>query len=111
MSAFLVINRQYYGMGPVRTVYGFQSMGAGLGMALGGLLVGVIFDTFGSYDIAWIISIAASMAGVVVILTLESTSRMLIPNWEDSLPPEARSSTPTQREGPAATAPRPAEAD
>ena len=111
MSAFLVINRQYYGMGPVRTVYGFQSMGAGLGMALGGLLVGIIFDTFGSYDIAWIISIAASMAGVLVILTLESTSRMLIPNWEESLPPEARSSTPTQREAPPTTTPRPAEAD
>ncbi|HCP22895.1 MAG TPA: hypothetical protein DIT90_02100, partial [Dehalococcoidia bacterium] len=31
MSAFLVVNRQYYGMGPVRTVFGFQSMGAGLG--------------------------------------------------------------------------------
>jgi MFS family permease len=111
MSAFLVINRQYYGMGPVRTVYGFQSMGAGLGMALGGLLVGIIFDTFGSYDIAWIISIAASMAGVLVILTLEPTSRMLIPNWEDSLPEEARSPSPTQREAPPTTTPRPAEAD
>ena len=93
MSAFLVINRQYYGMGPVRTVYGFQTLGAGLGMALGGLLGSVIYDLRGSYDLAWIISIAASLGGMVCILLLEPTSRMLIPNWEDSLPQEARSTT------------------
>lgn len=92
MSAFLVINRQYYGMGPVRTVFGFQSMGAGLGMALGGLIGGVIYDILGSYDIAWVISIAASLGGVVAILFLESTSRILIPDWEDSLPTGARES-------------------
>ena len=91
MSAFIVINRQYYGLGPVRTVFGFQVLGASLGMALGGLIGSVIFDTFGSYDIAWGISVAASLFGMVCILLLESTSRVLIPKWEDSLPPEARS--------------------
>lgn len=94
MSAFIVINRQYYGFGPVRTVFGWQHLGSGFGMALGGLVGSVIFDTFGSYDIAWIISIAGSLAGVVFILLLEPTSRILIPHWEDSLPPEARSSAP-----------------
>ena len=91
MSAFLVINRQYYGMGPVRTIFGFQSMGAGSGMAIGGLLGGVIFDLTGGYQWAWIVSIAASIAGAVSILMLEPTSKQLIPNWEDSLPPEAKS--------------------
>ncbi|MCH8282279.1 MAG: MFS transporter, partial [Chloroflexi bacterium] len=90
MSAFLVINRQYYGMGPVRTIFGFQNLGSGLGMALGGLLGGVVYDLFGSYDIAWMISIATSLGGAVFILFLEPTTRVLIPNWEDSLPPEAR---------------------
>ena len=90
MSAFLVINRQYYGMGPVRTIFGFQNMASGLGMALGGLLGGVVYDLFGSYDIAWMISIATSLGGAVFILFLEPTTRVLIPNWEDSLPPEAR---------------------
>jgi MFS family permease len=96
MSAFIVINRQYYGVGPVRTVFGFQQFGASLGMALGGLIGSVIFDMFGSYDIAWLISIAASLGGVVCILLLEPTSRLLIPDWEASLPPEARSSVPTR---------------
>lgn len=90
MSAFIVINRQYFGMGPVRTVFGFQSLGSGLGMALGGLLGGVVYDYFGSYDIAWVISIAASLGGAACILLLEPTSRLLIPNWEESLPAEAR---------------------
>ena len=40
----------------------------------------------GSYDLAWIISIVASLAGVVFILLLESSSRVLIPDWEKSLP-------------------------
>tara|TARA_B100001123_G_scaffold84517_2_gene96790 strand:+ start:3802 stop:5145 length:1344 start_codon:yes stop_codon:yes gene_type:complete len=93
MSAFLVVNRQYYGMGPVRTVFGFQSMGAGLGMALGGLIGSVIYDVFGSYDLAWVVSLVASLGGVLGILSMESTKRELIPDWEGSLPEEAR--TPT----------------
>ena len=91
MSAFLVINRQYYGMGPVRTIFGFQQMGSGIGMAIGGLMLGVIVDLTGSYDMVWIISVAASLGGAAAILFLEPTSRPLIPDWEDSLPVEARS--------------------
>ena len=94
MSAFLVINRQYYGMGPVRTIFGFQNLGSGVGMAVGGLLGGVIFDLFGSYDIAWIISIATSLGGAAFILLLEPTSRLLMPDWEDALPVEARTPAP-----------------
>jgi MFS family permease len=96
MSAFIIINRQYYGMGPVRTVFGWQHLGSGLGMAMGGLIGSAIFDIFGSYDIAWLISIAASLGGVVCILLLEPTSRILIPRWEESLPPEARSTRPAK---------------
>ncbi|HEY7709076.1 MAG TPA: MFS transporter [Candidatus Entotheonella sp.] len=97
MSAFIVINRQYYGLGPVRTVFGFQQFGSSLGMALGGLIGSVIFDTLGSYDMAWLVSMAASLGGMVCILLLEPTSRLLIPNWEASLPPEAGLSAPSHR--------------
>ncbi len=90
MSAFLVVNRQYFGMGPVRTVFGIQSMGAGLGMALGGLVGSVIYDSFGSYNIAWVVSLVASMGGMLAIFMMESTKRVLIPDWEQSLPPEAQ---------------------
>ena len=94
MSAFLVVNRQYFGMGPVRTVFGIQSMGAGLGMALGGLVGSVIYDTFGSYDIAWIVSLVASLAGMAAIFSMESTKNELIPDWEQSLPQEAQTPAP-----------------
>jgi MFS family permease len=93
MSAFLVINRQYYGMGPVRAIFGFQNMGSGVGMAIGGFMGLVIADRYG-FDIAWIISIVASLAGAACILLLQSTSRVLIPNWEDALPAEARTPAP-----------------
>ena len=93
MSAFLVINRQYYGMGPVRAIFGFQNMGSGVGMAIGGFMGLVIADRYG-FDIAWIISIVASLGGAACILLLQSTSRVLIPNWEDALPAEARTPAP-----------------
>ena len=93
MSAFLVINRQYYGMGPVRTIFGFQNMGSGVGMAIGGFMGLVMADRYG-FDIAWIISIVASLGGAACILLLQSTARVLIPNWEDALPAEARTPAP-----------------
>jgi MFS family permease len=93
MSAFLVINRQYYGMGPVRAIFGFQNMGSGVGMAIGGFMGLVIADRYG-FNIAWIISIVASLGGAACILLLQSTARVLIPNWEDALPSEARTPAP-----------------
>ena len=90
MSAFLVVNRQYFGMGPVRAVFGIQSMGAGLGMALGGLIGSVIYDSLGSYSAAWLVSFAASLSGMVAIITMESTKNELVPEWEDDLPADAR---------------------
>lgn len=95
MSAFLVINRQYYGMGPVRSVFGFQHLGSGTGMALGGLIGGALYDVFGTYDISWIVSIGASLTGTICILFLQSTAQVLIPDWEESLPAEARTAPVT----------------
>ncbi len=80
-GGFPILNRQYYGRAPVGSAYGVQMLGAGLGMALGGWLGGPIFDLTGSYDIALWLSVAASLAGAVSILMLESTKRLLIPDW------------------------------
>ncbi|MXY21235.1 MAG: hypothetical protein F4Y49_07855 [Dehalococcoidia bacterium] len=44
--------------------------------------MGVIFDMMGSYDLALIISVVASVAGAVSIVVLEPTNRLLIPDWE-----------------------------
>ena len=89
MSAYPVVNRQYFGTGPVATVYGFQISGAMMGHFISTLVAGVIIQFWG-YLPAFILSMIFSSLGVVIILTLETTKRQLIPDWEDQLPPEAR---------------------
>ncbi|MBM3924621.1 MAG: MFS transporter [SAR202 cluster bacterium] len=81
-GGFPILNRKYYGHAPMGSPYGFQMLGAGLGMALGGWVGGVIFDMTGGYEWALVISIAASVGGAISILLLERTDHMLIPEWE-----------------------------
>ncbi len=82
-TAFPIINRQYYGHSPMGSTYGWQLLGAGLGMALGGLLPGLVFDITGGY--AWAIGLSAafSLAGAAAIVLLEPTRRQLIPDWPE----------------------------
>lgn len=89
MSAYPVVNRQYFGTGPVATVYGLQISGAMMGHCISTVAAGVIIQFIG-YEPAFILSMAFSGIGVLIILTLETTKRELIPDWEDQLPPEAR---------------------
>ena len=53
-------------------------------------LAGLVIYVTGSFYPVFVLSAAFSAAGLLVIATLESTSHVLIPDWEDSLPPEAR---------------------
>jgi Uncharacterised MFS-type transporter YbfB len=91
MTAYLVVNRQYFGLGPTGTLYGFEMMGALLGHAVASGLAGWVLYATGSFVLVLLLSMAFSLVGVGVILRLESTARVLIPHWEDALPPEARS--------------------
>ena len=83
-SAFPVINRQYFGRGPMGSSFGWQAFGAGAGMALGAWLGGVLFWLFDSYSATIIVSAAASVVGALVIMSMEPTNRILIPDWDDS---------------------------
>ena len=96
MSAFPIINYQYYGNAPTGTVYGWQMLGAGIGMASGAFLGGVLRDLMGDYTLALACSFALSMAGTVSILVLPTTAHHQIPEWEASLPPESRTNTPAR---------------
>jgi len=91
MSAYLVVNRQYFGTGPTSTLYGWEMMGAMLGHAVATGLAGLVLALTGSFPLVLALSMAFSLVGVLVILRLESSARVLIPHWEESLPPEARS--------------------
>jgi MFS family permease len=93
MSAFPIINRQYYGSAPTGTVYGWQMLGAGIGMASGSFLGGVLRDLTGDYTMALACSFVLSLMGALAILVLPSTAHHQIPEWEKALPPEVRSTT------------------
>ena len=90
-SAFPIINRQYFGRGPMGRSFGWQQFGAGTGMAFGAWIGGALLAVFGSYSPTIILSAAASATGAFIILSMEPTSRLLIPDWEDLLPSEDRS--------------------
>ena len=91
MSAYLVVNRQYFGTGPMATLYGYEIMGAMMGHAIATLLGGLVRELTGSYLPVFGLSMGFSIVGALVTLTLESTKRVLIPDWENSLPEGARS--------------------
>jgi hypothetical protein len=73
------------------TLYGYEIMGAMMGHAIATLLGGLVRELTGSYLPVFGLSMGFSIVGVLVVLTLESTKRVLIPDWEESLPPAARS--------------------
>ena len=69
MVGFPIINRQLFGAGaPLGTIYSFEMVGAGTGMALGGWLGGFLFDLSGAYT--WSISAAILMTCIGVPLAL-----------------------------------------
>jgi len=84
-SAFPIINRQYFGRGPMGRSFGWQQFGAGTGMAVGGWIGGVLYFMFGSYDITVILSVLASVGGAALILTMPPTTSLLIPDWEAAI--------------------------
>jgi uncharacterized membrane protein len=90
MSAYLVVNRQYFGSGPLATLYGFEMMGALTGHATATVLGGLAIYATGSFNPALAMSMFFSFTGVLVIYSMESSKKILIPDWESGLPSEAR---------------------
>ncbi|MDA1128253.1 MAG: MFS transporter [Chloroflexi bacterium] len=85
-SAFPVINRQYFGRGPMGSSFGWQAFGAGSGMAMGAWAGGALFWLFDSYAATILVSTATSVVGAIVIMSMEPTNRILIPDWEEAVP-------------------------
>ena len=90
MTAFPIINRQYYGDAPTGTTYGWQMAGAGVGMGIGPVLAGFLKDWTGIYDWSILLSFSLSLTAVFCIMFLPSSARRQLPDWEDALPPDAR---------------------
>lgn len=92
MSAYPVVNRQYFGTGPIGTFYGIEIMGALIGHAIATALAGFVIFVTGSFNPVLVISMGFSLVGVLVVMTLSDSTRVLIPDWELSLPEHAQSS-------------------
>src|SRR5438552_1804673 len=58
MSAYLVVNRQYFGTGPTSTLYGWEMMGALLGHAVATGLAGLMLALTGSFPLVLALSMA-----------------------------------------------------
>ena len=91
-TGYLVINRQYYGNGPMGALYGWQTTGSLLAHAFVSWAAAIMIDITGSYTSILFFSLATSIGGAVLVAALEPTTQRLIPaNWEEDLPAEARS--------------------
>ena len=90
-SAFSIINRRYYGEGSPGRSFGWKLSGSILGMATGGWISGVLFGFYDHYLLTIALSVTTSLAGASVIMSMDQTDRVLILDWEEGLPPEARS--------------------
>jgi len=71
MVGFPIINRQLFGAAaPLGTIYSFQMVGAGTGMALGGWLGGMLFDLSGAYTWSIVAAIVTTSLGLPLALAL-----------------------------------------
>jgi MFS family permease len=71
MVGFPIINRQLFGAtAPLGTIYSFQMVGAGTGMALGGWLGGFLFDVSGAYTWSIAAAILTTALGIPLALAL-----------------------------------------
>ena len=69
-TARVAIIREYYGSGHFGSVFGLCMGMAALGTIMGPIFAGWIFDTFGSYELAWPILSALVLAGMFILGTI-----------------------------------------
>jgi len=80
-SAFSIINRRYYGEGSPGRSFGWKLSGSMLGMATRGWISGVLFGFYDHYLLTIALSVATSLAGASVIMSMGQTDRVLILDW------------------------------
>jgi MFS family permease len=78
MSCYPMLYREYFGKRHLATVMsGFYAI-AGLGMALGGLLGGVLYDVTDSYQLSFAISLIGGVGAALIAMTLQPPDRSLM---------------------------------
>ena len=90
VPTFPIANRQYYGNVPQGSLYGWQSLGSGLGMGLAPVAGGLLWDVTGSYLAPLLMSLGFSAMALVQSWMLPSPRVRQIPDWESHLPVNLR---------------------
>jgi MFS family permease len=81
MVGFPIINRHLFGeKAPLGSIYSFETLGAAIGMGLGGWLGGALFDFSGTYVSAIIASAAIGYLGVPLALYLPRHTKSVMPS-------------------------------
>ena len=82
MPLYAVLVREYFGARIMGSVFGAVSAFASLGMALGPLAGGWVFDTFHAYNWLYVGSFAIGIAAVAVALSFPSAKRPSQPSLD-----------------------------
>ncbi len=76
MVGFPIINKQLFGAkAPLGSIYSFEMVGGGTGMALGGWLGGSLFDLSGAYEWSLVASLTIGLVGLPLALSLPRHKR------------------------------------
>ena len=86
VPTFPIANRQYYGNVPQGSLYGWQSLGSGLGMGLAPLCGGLLWDFTGTSVAPLLMSLGFSTMALIQACLLPSPRVLQIPDWETHLP-------------------------
>jgi len=82
MPLYAVLVREYFGVRIMGSMFGAVSAFASLGMALGPLAGGWVFDTFHAYSWLYVGSFAIGLAAVAVALSFPSARRPQQPSLD-----------------------------
>jgi MFS family permease len=79
MPLYAVLAREYFGQRILGTILGAAAMVSSVGMALGPLGGGWIFDTFGQYTWLYVGSFALGLGAVAIALFFPPVRRAVVP--------------------------------
>jgi MFS family permease len=87
MPLYAVLVRENFPLSIIGTVVGAASMASSLGMALGPLAGGMIFDRFGTYGWLYVASVVLGLGAAAIMLTFRPAPREISRDSERALAP------------------------
>jgi len=77
IPVFPAILREYFGRARLGTIFGLVAGVGAIGMAVGAPLAGWIYDSLGSYQVAWFASVGVAIVGMVSMAMAPSVGNIM----------------------------------